>query len=191
MKITLVSDIICPWCYIGKTRLQNAIEALQIQDRIQIEVSPYQLYPDIPIEGRHRSQFPKKAGHGSLLKEAGEQLGISFNWHQIEVIPNTLAIHEALFGLAKEVRWEAKTALFKAYFTDGKPLHKAATVQEVLEPYQKVLMDSELSISQLIAANQNRGISAVPSYIVDDEHILKGAIEEERWKAFFKRRLGL
>ena len=190
MRITLVSDIICPWCFIGKTRLQRAIQSLQLEDQIDLSISPFQLYPDIPLSGKLRSTLPKKKGHGSLLREAADPLGIEFRWDLIERIPNTLAIHEALFEIREKDRWAAKQALFEGYFGQGMDLTLEDQLEEVLAPFQKADEgERAMDISTLIDQNRQRGITVVPTFIVDDEHLLTGAIEKHRWENFLQRRL--
>ena len=93
VKVELVSDIICPWCYIAKARIERVVEALEKEGiQLDLRVSPFQLYPQIPKGGAPKADFAKvrKPGMGRSLKEEAKEEGIIIDYKKIERIPNSL-----------------------------------------------------------------------------------------------------
>jgi len=128
LTIEVVSDVICPWCYIGKRRLGKALAALEGEVSAEIRWLPFQLNPRMPPEGMARAAY-RAAKFGSIERSReldarvageGKSEGIAFAFERIERTPNTVAAH-ALVGLAQEQgRADALLdALFRAYFVDG------------------------------------------------------------------------
>src|SRR6185295_127270 len=130
LAIDIISDVVCPWCFIGKRRLESALE-LYRQRRPeapapQVTFHPFELNPDLPREGVPRADYiAKKFGargysaHDRLV-DAGAQLGIPFAFGKIERQPNTLAAHALIErARASGVQPAVKEALMKAYFVDG------------------------------------------------------------------------
>lgn len=193
MKITLVSDIICPWCYVGKRRIERAIKDLDIADKVDIEISPYALSPEIPSEGKPISNYQSKGDIIPTLIEAGTQLGIDFRFDLIKRIPNTLLLHALMMEFNLEDRVVLKEHFLAAFFTQGIDLSEEASVSDVIDlaglrqisVTEKMIANAEISISR----NQDRGVRVVPSFIIDDEHIISGAIESARWRQFFSKYL--
>lgn len=193
LSITLISDIICPWCYVGKKRLESAIIDLHLDGKIKLDIAPYQLYPDTPDEGRSLKSFGKK-GHKNTLTVAGAQVGIAFRWDLIQSVPNTLFMHQRLMALpTADLRWQAKDALLEAYFCNGIDLTQEELVSEILSRYD--LKDDSISAEKetnnLFQEAKRRDIAAVPSFILDSEHHITGAMEKQQWAQFLKRRYQL
>lgn len=129
VTIDIVSDVVCPWCYIGKRRLEAALDARE-RPRPEIRWHPFQLNPDIPAEGvDRRSYLEAKFGGAERAREiyarveaAGMEVGIAFAFERIERQPNTLEAHR-LIAWAQSI--DAGRAdglverLFSAYFTEG------------------------------------------------------------------------
>lgn len=190
LQITVVSDIICPWCFVGKRRLELAIKSLGLESSVGLSLAPHQLYPDIPLEGKDRKEFRNK-GIGSLLQAAGEQIGIEFRWDLIKRIPNTLECHRRLMQVPNtQSRWNAKEALLQAYFCEGADLTDEGQLDAIMAPFEdlEATSISEKDIQALLQSSRDRGITAVPTFIIDGEHQLTGAMEQSQWTQFLKRR---
>jgi len=98
VTIDIISDIICPWCYIGKSRLARAIEQVSNDFEVETRLRPFQLYPKVPKGGLAKEEFPatKRKGLGQALKEAAAKENITFNYKEIKIIPNTLEAHRLM-----------------------------------------------------------------------------------------------
>src|SRR5580704_17940110 len=131
LQIEVISDVICPWCYIGKRRLEKAIAALDRQHEVRVHWLPFQLDPTTPKDGISRRDYRiKKFGSwersqelGAKLVAVGETEGIHIALDRIERTPNTLDAHR-LIWLAEKVSVQDAVveALFRAYFTDGRDI---------------------------------------------------------------------
>ena len=131
--------MICPWCYIGKRRLEKAIAAHG--GPVQVRWLPFQLNPTMPKEGISRREYrTKKFGSWERSQEldakvaaAGKAEGIHFAFDQIERTPNTLDAHRLIWLADKEgVQDAVVEALFRAYFTDGRDISNRQTLLDVV-----------------------------------------------------------
>lgn len=185
----MVSDMICPWCYVGKKRLEQAIENTQLIDKVALSYKPYLLYPDIPDHARGTESFPKKRSMGRLLHQAGEDVNISFDFKSISKIPDTLPLHYLMANLGDEkLAWKIKNRLFKAYFSEGADLSDKDIIEKIMSefdisPNYKLNLDVHNSISECVEL----GITAVPSFIINEEHTISGAQEINRWEKYLLR----
>ncbi|MEI9932367.1 MAG: DsbA family oxidoreductase [Rhizomicrobium sp.] len=137
MQIDVISDTVCPWCFIGKRRLARALE---MRPEIEFEIvwRPYQLDPNVPREGVDRGAYmkakfgdgPRMSAMSETLKEEGTKEGISFAFDKIERRPNTLDSHRL-------IRWAANSGiqdtvverLFAAYFLEGRDIGDPAVLE--------------------------------------------------------------
>jgi len=193
LSITLISDIICPWCFVGKKRLEAAIHELILQDKVTLDIAPYQLYPKTPKEGKNLKSFGKK-DHKAVLSEAGAQVGINFRWDLIRTVPNTLYMHVRLMQLpTAPLRWEAKSILLDAYFCKGIDLTQEENVSRLLDSFLLEDTDMEVTIEEkeIFQEARERNISAVPSFVLDGEHHITGAMEKQQWLQFLNRRFAV
>src|SRR5262245_50155605 len=156
VSVDAISDVICPWCYIGKRRLEKAIAALDRQ--FEVRWLPFQLNPAMPQEGISRREYrTRKFGswERSLELDArviavGEAEGIRFAFDRIERTPSTLDAHR-LIGLAGKqgVQDAVVEALFRAYFTEGRDISKRPTLLDVVteggldRPEAEAMLNSE------------------------------------------------
>ena len=186
MKIEVVSDVICPWCYIGKKRLEKAL-ALIPDVKTEIHWLPFQLNPDMPREGIARAEY-RRAKFGSV--ERGRELdarvaaegkgeGISFAFDRLQRTPNTVAAHRLIALAQKQGAGQAVVdALFKAYFEDAKDIGSSEVLIEISNqcgvagwPQQS----DEKEVAALEASMRGFGISAVPTFIFDRKFGVSGA----------------
>jgi predicted DsbA family dithiol-disulfide isomerase len=187
LTIEVVSDVICPWCYIGKRRLGKALVALEGEVSAEIRWLPFQLNPAMPAEGMPRAEYRARK-FGSLersreldarVAKEGESEGIAFAFDSIERTPNTVAAH-ALVGLAQaQARADAVVdALFRAYFQEGKDIGDAAVLADVAQRCQVSGWPRQGAMTEVVALDQSMrelGISAVPTFILARKLAVSGA----------------
>ena len=202
MIIDIVSDAVCPWCFIGKRRLERAL-ALSRQPDLQIGWRPFQLNPDMPAEGMDRQEylrlkFGDRAG-GQMydaVKAAGAQEGISFAFEKIVRTPNTIAAHRLI---RRSVAFERQDAvvetLFRYYFLDGRDIGRIDTLVEAateagLGPdetrqYLEGGTDADIVRAEDAYARQI-GINGVPCFIIDRKFAVSGAQAPEVFLEVFE-----
>lgn len=196
MQIDIVSDTVCPWCFIGKRRIGRAM-AMRPDIRFDVQWRPYRLDPTIPREGVDRRAYlkakfgdsPRSSAMGDAIRSEGAGEGIAFAFDKIAKSPNTLDSHRL-------VRWAGSAGvqdalverLFQSYFIDGKDVGDAAVLSAIAT---EAGMDGEL-VSQLLAGDADlaavereagmaneMGISGVPTFIFDGKFMISGAREAE------------
>jgi predicted DsbA family dithiol-disulfide isomerase len=193
MKIEIYSDIICPWCYIGKRRMQAALKLLGKEFTPKIVWRPFQLNPDMPIEGMNRKTYrTKKFGswERSLVMDSevaatGKGLGIEFNYDKVLMTPNTLAGHRLSWWAEKQHHQAHLTeALFRAYFTEGRDVGRhdvlAEIAAEVGLPHTEAIafLDSDAGkkeVEEQALKGLELGLQGVPFFVVDDVPAFSGA----------------
>lgn len=197
VKVDIVSDVVCPWCYIGKRRMERAIKQLSGEVEVQIEYHPFELNPDAPKEGRNQKEYlaAKFGSHekyeeltGYVTQVAAEE-GLKFDFGKQNVSPNTRDAHRIIM-LAKETgkQLDAKEAYMKAYFEEGIDLTKkenlvAIAVKVGLDKNRiTTLLESEDGIDEIEAEEylyQQRGVRGVPFFIVNNKYGISGAQSSE------------
>ncbi|MDE7179726.1 MAG: DsbA family oxidoreductase [Muribaculaceae bacterium] len=211
MTLTIWSDFACPYCYIGETRLQNAIRDLGLEDQVNIDFRAFELNPDAPkeVEGPTPERFamkyrlPLEAAKEQIeqISQLGRDLGIDFNYMTTQY-SNTRDAHR-LMKLA-EAKYDRETvgrlneALFQAYFVENLVLadHKVlldkavgvgmneAEVKEVLESDK---YDDEVRFDEREA--MMRGVRGVPYIIFNGDFAVPGAMTEDGFKSALRREL--
>ena len=198
LKIQIWSDIMCPFCYIGKRRLENAIDQFGHQDSIEIEWKSFQLDPNfIASEGdnlaEHLAEKYRKDQEWALesLKNTAQTAansGLEFHFEKV-IMANSFNAHR-LLHLAKEQQLgsELKELLFKAYFTDGKDVNDTETLKElaIKAGLEAQTIDSVLTsdafdkeVQQDILRAQQIGVQGVPFFVFDDKYAVSGAQYEQ------------
>ena len=193
IKVDVVSDVVCPWCYIGKRRLEKSIASLADKYDFEIEYHPFELNANMPVEGTdQKSYLANKFGgpdryvqltnHVSNVA-AGE--GLQFDFQKQNVLPNTRNAHR-IIQFAKQFgkQAEAKEAFMKAYFEEGIDLSKKENLVAVAvkagvpaEQVQQLLAGDEGLVEVAMAEKelQNLGITGVPFYIINNKYGVSGA----------------
>jgi predicted DsbA family dithiol-disulfide isomerase len=202
MIIDIVSDVICPWCYIGKRRLERAL-ALAPQPDLQIGWRPFQLNPDMPSEGMDREAYLQAkfgAAKGGRMYEqvtaAGAEEGIAFAFDRIRRTPNTVKPHRLIrWAASYELQDSVVEALFQAYFLAGEDLtdddaliriaHGAGLDREAVTAYLASDED-EAQIRSEDAFARQVGINGVPCFIIDRKFALSGAQAPEAFLEVFE-----
>src|SRR6188768_2113694 len=157
IKIDVVSDVVCPWCYIGKRRLERAVDELSSTYDFDIEYHPFELNPTTPESGFNQKEYlTKKFGGEDRYAEITNRVagvaaeeGLSFDFSKQPVSPNTRKAHSLIqFARAEGKQLAVKEAFMKAYFTDGIDLSKNENLVNVAvqagldkENVEKVLAD--------------------------------------------------
>jgi len=187
LAIDVASDVICPWCYIGKKRLEKALLLLEgIEPHIRW--LPFQLNPDMPREGIPRAEYRlRKFGSAERSKQLdarviaeGRGEGIAFAFDRIERTPNTTAAHQ-LIALAKDQN-KVVDALFKAYFEDARDIGDPAVLQDIAEKCGVEGWPQAANAAQVAGLEEGvreLGISAVPTFIFEKKLGVSGAYPPE------------
>ena len=198
VKLDILSDPICPWCYIGKTHLDKALE--QIPDHpFVIEWHPFQLNPDMPREGMDRRDYleGKFGGKEGAVRayapvvEHAEKAGLNIQFEAMKRTPNTLDAHRLIHWAGIEGKQiETVDALFKAYFEEGRDIGDHEVLADIADG---VGMDASVVLKLLQSDSDARdirnrdahsrkmGVSSVPTYIVANQHAVPGAQQPEMW----------
>lgn len=194
ITVDVISDVVCPWCYVGQRNLQRALTTLG-EEKVSVRWRPYQLDPTLPPEGRDRQSYmQQKFGSAERiqamhdrLREIGAEAGIAFNFEAIKVTPNTLDAHRV-------IRW-ASTAghgvqdrlvrqLFRLYFEKGANIGDHAILTEAA---REAGMDASVVATLLstmadkaevqaeIATAQRMGVTGVPCFLLEGRYALMGA----------------
>jgi predicted DsbA family dithiol-disulfide isomerase len=203
LKIDIYSDVICPWCYLGESRLKKALESLPKTTKVEVTYLPYELNPATAEAGVDRKKY-LEAKYGSRIKEAdqrlrslGQAMGIEYNFEKAEKIPNTLKAHR-LIWLAdqKGLQEKAVTGLFKAYFTDGVDIgdeHELARIASqwgMNESETLQFLNSDKGVEEVRALEEkayNLEITGVPFFIFNEKAAVSGAQEVETFKEILEK----
>ncbi|HNR75149.1 MAG TPA: DsbA family oxidoreductase [Cyclobacteriaceae bacterium] len=193
IKIDIISDVVCPWCYIGKRRIEKAIETLKDKYDFEISFLPFELNAQVPKAGLEQKQYlTNKFGGNERYKQITQHVtavaaseGLQFDFDKQQVMPNTRDAHRIIW-LAKQTGKQAlvKEAFMKAYFEDGVDLSKPENLITISvkaglsEEKVTTLLTSAEGLHEVIAAeqlNQKRGVSGVPYFIINDQYGISGA----------------
>ncbi len=198
IKLDILSDPICPWCYIGWANLARALEARPDHPFV-IEWHPFQLNPEMPPGGMDRRAYLEaKFGGKDRAVQAylpvlthAQKAGLTLNLEAIPRTPSTLDAHRLIHWAGIEGRQTPVVlALFRAYFTQGRDIGDAATLAEIA---QEAGMDHALTATLLAGSSdaedirardahtRSRGVTGVPTFVIDNTHVLTGAQPTETW----------
>ncbi|UKE74565.1 DsbA family oxidoreductase [Xanthomonas graminis] len=202
MRLDIWSDVVCPWCWIGKRRLQQGIAALGADaPALQIHWHPYLLDPDagtepVPLRKAYEAKFGGAARTEQILAQTqatARAEGLPFDFDRGQVQVTTLPAHRLLWLAAREGDAEAVAeALFHAHFAEGRNLAEAGTLLAAGAagglPAARVqaLLDGDEGLAEIQAQLQQAqamGIRAVPTYLIDGRHTIQGAQPPEVFAA--------
>ncbi len=198
IKLDILSDPVCPWCMIGKARLDRALEAKPDHPFV-IEWHPFQLNPDMPKEGMDRkayleAKFGGKAGAARAyapIDAAAKESGFEIDWASIPHIPNTLDAHRLIHWAGLEQKQTpVVSGLFKAYWREGRDIGDHEVLADVAD---SAGMDAAV-VSRLLASDadaedvasrdahsRERGVTGVPTFVIANQHVVPGAQPTELW----------
>jgi predicted DsbA family dithiol-disulfide isomerase len=198
LSIAVFSDVICPWCYLGKRRLERALDQLEMRESTKVAWLPFELNPDMPRDGMERTAYrtakfgaQRSAELDQHMTALGREEGVSFAFDRQQRTPNTRRAHmliarAAQAGLADHV----VDALFRAYFEEGRDIGSidvlvdiaarsglpGAAAQQALEDaaLRELVLDLERQAGEI-------GIAGVPFFIVDGSWAVSGAQPTAQW----------
>ena len=209
IRVDVVSDVMCPWCLIGKRRLERAIEATPDLDWTVVW-RPYQLDPTLPPGGRPRRQYldekfgaERAAAVYDRIREEGEKEGIAFNFEAIEVSPNTADAHRLLrWAVTASPRHQnmLKERLLSDFFERGlnvgehdvllQAAHDVGLDAHKIEPLLKSDLDRD-AVTEEIAYLQRIGVTGVPCFIFGETLAVSGAQAPETLAAAARQAVAL
>lgn len=199
VTLDIYADPICPWCLIGKARLDRALES-RPDHPFQIRWLPFQLNPDMPAGGMARDDYMamKFGGQDGILRayqpvlQAAEESGITLNLPSIARTPNTLDAHRLIHWAGLEERQTRMiSALMKAYFQEGQDIGDPTTLTEIAgrigmdKAMVARLLDSDADRAMIVDADRDaraRGIRGVPFFIVASQYAVEGAQPTSLWQ---------
>ncbi|WP_299725658.1 DsbA family oxidoreductase [uncultured Tateyamaria sp.] len=198
IKLDIMSDPICPWCYIGKAHLDRALAAHPDHPFV-IEWHPFQLNPDMPPEGMDRRAYleGKFGGKEGAVRayapvvESAEKAGLKIDFEGMKRTPNTMDAHRLIHWAGIEGKQTAAvSALFKAYFVEARDIGDHEVLADIADSIE---MDAAV-VTRLLASDADRddiaardthsrqmGINSVPTFIVGGKHAVPGAQPPELW----------
>mgnify|MGYP004001823339 FL=1 len=203
IKIDIISDAVCPWCFIGKKRLDKALNTYK-DYKFNINWHAFQLNPTMPTNGMDRKLYLNTKFGGENRAEdiykqielAGLSTGIEFNFKQITIMPNSFYAH-MLIEYSKEQNLQNKITekLFTAFFLDGKNISDIKVLMEIAEKnnidnFTKETLNHRKDIIENVKLSdersRNKGVSGVPFFIINDNYAVSGAQESEVFEKIFE-----
>lgn len=202
LTIDVYSDVICPWCYVGKRRLERALTLAGIEACVTWR--PFQLNPTMPLDGMDRKAY-LEAKFGSLetfrrieeqLTAAGTGEGIAFAFEKIKRTPNTFSAHRLIWHARRQGKQDQTVeSLFRAYFVDGRDIGDVKTLVQLAT---QAGLDASGAASFLASdagaadvgaeetAGRRIGIHAVPHFMLDGQYAISGALPPDEFVAAFR-----
>lgn len=193
MNLQITADFICPWCWIGESNLDRALAQTGLGDKVHVHFVPYQLNPDMPVQGMNRRDY-RSAKFGSWARsqamdaqvaQAGLAAGLAFNYALIEKTPNTFAAHRLVWR-EQQAGGDARPLvreIFRAYFALGRDIGEPAVLADIAAAFNHEreetlrFLASDEGIAELTreqAQARQAGVQSVPSIRID-EQIISGA----------------
>ncbi|ATE80198.1 DsbA family oxidoreductase [Pseudomonas frederiksbergensis] len=206
VSIDFISDVVCPWCALGATALEQAIENVAGEVTVELTFKPFELNPDMPAEGENAvAHLMRKYGRsaedvaaGKVMQIArGEAIGFKFDLDKRSHFYNTFDAHRLLLWALQEGRQVAlKKALLRAYFTDGQNpndretlVRLAAQVGLDAASAREVLVSGAFAreVRELEVFYRERGINSVPAMILNGRHLVSGSQSVEYYEQMLRQ----
>jgi predicted DsbA family dithiol-disulfide isomerase len=199
IKLDILSDPICPWCYIGKAHLDRALAA-RPNHPFTIEWHPFQLNPKMPSDGMDRrtyleNKFGSKEGAVKAylpVIEHAEKAGLSINFENMAWTPNTINAHRLIHWAGIEQKQNAAVdALFTAYFVQARNIGNIDVLSDIADSIEmdaavvRKLLQSDADqeeIAKRETHSRKMGVTSVPTFIVAQQHAIPGAQPPELWE---------
>jgi predicted DsbA family dithiol-disulfide isomerase len=199
LSITVYSDVICPWCYVGKRRLEAALPEPGMPAPIRLTWRPFELNPDMPAEGVERKVYrtrkfgtARSAELDARMLATGREVGIAFAFEEMKRTPNTRLAHRLIWEADRQRRQEAVVdRLFAAYFEEGLDIGRADVLAQIAAAAgleaggtTQALSGSESleAVSGLEQQGYAMGIQGVPFFILLGKYAVEGAQPPEFWR---------
>ncbi|MBD0706538.1 DsbA family oxidoreductase [Pseudomonas sp. Fig-3] len=205
VSIDFVSDVVCPWCALGATALEQAIKNVAGEVSVKLTYKPFELNPDMPAEGEDAVQHMiRKYGRSAeevtarnqMVIARGQAIGFRFDLEKRSHFYNTFDAHRLLYWALQEGRQiELKKVLFAAYFTDGQnPSDRQTLVRLAANAGLNSARALEVLASEVFAKEvlelekfyRQRGITSVPAMILDGRQLVSGAQSIEDYEKILR-----
>lgn len=201
LTVDVISDVICPWCFIGKRRLEKAIAAHG--EPVKVQWHAFQLNPTMPKEGISRKEYRiRKFGSwersmqlDANIVSTGKDEGIHFNFDRMERTPNTVDAHRLIWLADKDgVQDAVVEALFRAYFTEGRDISNPQTLIDVVaeagldRKRAEAVLDGDEGMEAIKEAGeqaQRLRVESVPFFVVNGKITLSGAQQPDTFLEAF------
>ncbi|WP_266170364.1 DsbA family oxidoreductase [Dyella subtropica] len=206
LKIDFVSDVVCPWCAVGLSSLEQALQRLDGEVAVEMHFQPFELNPQMAPEGedigehlarKYGSTPEQMAQNREAIRQRGAEVGFTFNMDKRSRIYNTFDAHRLLhWAEAQGKQAELKHALLSAYFTDGQNVSShevlvqaAAQAGLGADGARAVLAESRYAdeVREQERFYQAQGIHSVPSVIVNDRYLIQGGQPPEVFEQTLRR----
>lgn len=205
LTLQVFSDVICPWCLIGKRRLERALDELDLRRTAEITWLPFELNPDMPEGGMARAEYrARKFGRERSetldreMTERGRDDGIAFAFDRIVRTPSTRKAHRLIGHATRLGRGDpVKEALLRAYFEEARDVGLDDVLLDIaarqgLDPAGASAAIGDPALDREVVALARRaaeiGVSGVPFFIVDGRSAVSGAQPTDRWIALLRER---
>jgi predicted DsbA family dithiol-disulfide isomerase len=210
MKVEIWSDVLCPFCYIGKRKFEQALENFPKRAELEIEWRSFQLAPNLktdPTKNIHQYLAEHKQIQLETAKklndnvtEMAEKVGLAYNFN-IAIVANSFLAHCFLhFAKLKKMQNEAEEAMFKAYFTLGKNIDDLETIKNIgmeigldAAEIQNTLQSKQFEEEVLadIDEAQSIGVTGVPFFVFDRKYAVSGAQDSSVFLSVLNRTFGI
>ncbi|WP_368564038.1 DsbA family oxidoreductase [Pseudoxanthomonas sp. UTMC 1351] len=212
VKIDFVSDVVCPWCAVGLSALEQAIARVGDELQVELHFQPFELNPQMAAEGEDVTEhLTRKYGigeaqvaqNGEAIRARGEALGFTFDMARRRRIYNTFDAHRLLHWAGEQSaqqQRELKHALLRAYFTEGEDVSSSEVLVKSAEEVgldgaraQAILSSDEYAeaVRAQEAFYRQQGIQAVPSVIFNDRHLVQGGQPVELFEQALRQLSGI
>jgi predicted DsbA family dithiol-disulfide isomerase len=199
IRLDIFSDIVCPWCYIGKTHLDRALES-RADHPFRIEWHPFQLNPEMPRQGVGHVDYlaDKFGGRERALQmmqnvaKAAKDAGAEMEIDKVAHLPNTMDAHRLIHWAGIEGRQTAMVArLFRAHWREGENIGDAATLARLAgdvgmdSAAVARLLETDADRDDLLARDQDartKGVTAVPTFLIAQQYVVSGAQPVQMWQ---------
>lgn len=199
IDITVYSDVVCPWCYVGKRRFELAVQSPGMPEVGTLVWRPFELNPDMPADGMEREAYraakfgaERSAELDRTMSQTGDEVGIRFAFSQMKRTPNTRLAHRLIWEAGRQGAQNAVvTRLFEAYFEEARDIGNAGVLNEIGEEagldgaaIRAALTEpeSEQAVMQLVSDGYRMGIQGVPFFILAQKYGVSGAQPPEMWR---------
>jgi len=192
-ELSVVSDAICPWCYVGKRRLEQAFALIDGAPRPRVTWRPFELNPQMPKEGIERREYRmRKFGSwerslalDAQLTDVGRSVGIDFRYDLMKRTPNTFDAHRLIWLAGRMGVQDAMVeTLFRGYFSEGRDIGDASVLADLaavagMDRQQAAAFlkgtDGAAEVSAEVEVALRAGLSGVPTFVLDGRVLFSGA----------------
>jgi predicted DsbA family dithiol-disulfide isomerase len=199
LPIVVYSDVICPWCYVGKRRLEAALSDPGMPAAVDLAWRPFELNPDMPAEGIERRVYrARKFGEArsaeldAAMAETGREVGIAFAFPRMQRTPNTRLAHRLSWEAGRQgAQGATVNRLFRAYFEEGLDIGSTAVLESLAaeagleaEGVKTALTGAESlqAVGELEQQGYAMGIQGVPFFILLAKYGISGAQPPQFWR---------